>query len=121
MRAVPPPCMRDFAKSSGNAANVLSTLDVDAAISVQYFLVQAFAPLFIRKKKTLLPIGVMYLHTQGQQRLFLPSSAMVAAAAEWAVQGVLWSALRGGSMEPLVVVFVGQAGRRSRWSGGGGL
>jgi hypothetical protein len=113
--------MRDFAKSSGNAANVLSTLDGDAAISVRYFLVQAFAPLFIRKKKTLLPTGVMYLHTQGQQRLFLPSSAMVAAAAEWAVQGVLWSALRGDSMEPLVVVFVGQAGRRSRWSGGGGL
>jgi hypothetical protein len=26
--------MRDFAKSSGNAANVLRTLEVDAAISV---------------------------------------------------------------------------------------
>ena len=44
--------MRDFAKSSGNAANVLRTLELDAAISVRYFLVQAFAPLFVRKKKT---------------------------------------------------------------------
>jgi hypothetical protein len=112
--------MRDLANSSGKAANVLRTLDVDAAISVRYFFVQAFAPLFIRKKKTLLPSGVMYLHTQGLQRL-LPSSAMVAAAAEWAVQGVLWSACGGSSMEPLVVIFIGQAGRRSRWCGGGGL
>jgi hypothetical protein len=40
---------------------------------------------------------------------------------EWAIQGVLWSAWRGGSMKPLVVVYVGQAGRRSRWCGGGGL
>jgi hypothetical protein len=62
--------MRDFAKSSGKAANVLRTLEVDAAISVRYFFVQAFAPLFMRKEKTLLPSGVMYLHTQGQQRLF---------------------------------------------------
>ena len=61
--------MRDFAKSSGNAANVLRTLDVDAAISVRYFLVHAFAPLFMRKKNALLPVGF----------LSLPLSAMVAA------------------------------------------
>jgi hypothetical protein len=108
--------MRDFAKSSGKAANVLRTLDVDAAISVRYFFVHAFAPLFIRKKKTPLPLGP----------LLLPFSAMVAAVvaagAEWAIQGVLWSALWGSSMKPLsVVIFVRQAGRRSRWSGGGGL
>lgn len=58
---------------------------MDAAISVRYFFVHALAPLFMRKKKTLVPLGP----------LLLPLSAMVAVAAvgaEWAVQGVLWSA-----------------------------
>lgn len=105
--------MRDLAKSSGKAANVLRTLEVDAAISVRYFFVQAFAPLFIRKKKTPLPLGPLLL------LLSAMVAAVVAAAAEWAVQGVLWSAWRGGSMKPLSVVFL--SGRRSGWCGGGGL
>lgn len=88
-------CMRDFGKSSGNAANVLRTLEVDIAISVRCFLVHAFAPLFMRKKKTLLPFGPLLLP---------PLLTMVAAVAEWAVQGVLWSAFVGSSMKPLVVV-----------------
>jgi len=40
--------------------------------------------------------------------------AVAVAGAEWAIQGVLWSAFGGGSMKPLsVVVFLRQAGGAS--------
>ena len=80
--------MRDFAKSSGNAANVLRTLLMDAAISVRYFFVNAFAPLFMRKKKTLLPEGLLLL--------LLPVPAIVAAAAAAVLNRRFRAALCGG-------------------------
>lgn len=83
-------CMRDFAKSSGNAANVLRTLLVDAAISVRYFFVNAFAPLFMRKKKTLLPVGLLLL------LLPVPAIFAAAVAAAAVLNGRFRAALCGG-------------------------
>ena len=81
--------MRDFAKSSGNAANVPRTLLVDAAISVRYFFVNAFAPLFMRKKKTLLPEGLLLL-------LPVPAIFAAAVAAAAVLNGRFRAALCGG-------------------------
>jgi len=77
---------------------------------VRYFLVQAFAPLFMRKKKTLLPFGP----------LLLPLSAMVAVAAvaEWANSRRLMEGLVGPLHEALGGCNFRQAGGRSRWCGG---
>jgi hypothetical protein len=78
------------AKSSGNATNVLRTLELDAAISVRYFLKKVLASFFIGEDavaRRRLPVVRLVGHGE-------------IAVLTWHGQGVLWSALIGNSTKP---------------------